>query len=161
MNIYQWGKQWGIAPDALADLVRQMGTTGAYATPGKGGEGEASESRVQSLVRLEGAQKDVWLWRNNVGALLDVRGVPVRYGLANESKEQNTRIKSGDLIGIRKMVITLPMVGQTIGVFVSREIKKGGWVYTGQGREAAQMAWLTHVLSLGGDAAFAPGVGTL
>lgn len=83
------------------------------------------------------------LFRNIVGvSCLDANGRPVRYGLANESPDQNKVIKSADLIGIRPVLIEPRHVGHTIGQFVSREVKKGGWVYTGKGREAAQMAWV-------------------
>lgn len=120
-----------------------------------------SEGAVQTIVRLEGARKGIVLWRNNVGVLLDERGRPVRYGLANDSKQVNETHKSGDLIGIRPMLITPLHVGLTLGVFVSREIKAEGWVWSGSEREIAQARWRDLVLSLGGDAAFASGEGTL
>ena len=85
----------------------------------------------------------------------------IRYGLANESAEQNKAIKSADLIGIRPVLIEPRHVGHTIGQFVSREVKKGGWVYTGKGRETAQMNWVRAIVSRGGDACFCIGEGTL
>ena len=120
-----------------------------------------SESAVQVRVRLEASQKGCRLWRNNVGVLRDERGVPVRYGLANETKAMNQKIKSSDLIGIRPLVITQEMVGMTVGQFVAREIKAEGWKYTGTDREKAQLRFLELVLSLGGDAAFANSEGSL
>jgi hypothetical protein len=89
-----------------------------------------------------------------VGALLDARGVPVRYGLANESKTMNEVFKSGDLIGIRPVTIAQAMVGTVIGQFVSAEVKTSGWKYTGSGREKAQRNWIDLVRSLGGEASF-------
>ena len=102
------------------------------------------------------------MFRNNSGALKDERGVPVRYGLANESAQQNKVLKSSDLIGIRKRLITVHDVGSVIGQFVARECKHGTWVYDPRDdRERAQNTFLELVLSYGGDAAFASGVGTL
>jgi hypothetical protein len=114
-----------------------------------------SETRQQSLIRIAAAKKGMLLFRNNVGALLDDRGVPVRYGLANESKAMNEKIKSADLIGIEPVLITQDMVGQTIGRFVSIEVKEEGWKYSGKGREAAQKAWLQLIVANGGRALFA------
>lgn len=114
-----------------------------------------SESVQQSLIRLAGSRKGMLLFRNNVGALLDARGVPVRYGLANESKAMNQQVKSADLIGIEPIVITQEMVGQTIGRFVSIEVKDEDWNFSGKGRELAQMAWKELINSNGGRAFFA------
>lgn len=112
------------------------------------------EQDLQSLVLIETSKKGIRLWRNNVGCLMDKRGVPVRYGLCNSSKKLNDAIKSSDLVGITPVVITPEMVGQTVGVFTSYEIKRPGWKYTGAGREKAQEAWLALVRSLGGIARF-------
>ena len=90
-----------------------------------------SEARVQQEIRLASIVTGSNLLRNNVGALLDKRGVPVRYGLANESKAQNEKLKS----------------------------KADGWVYTGTGREVAQKRWIDLVLAAGGLAGFANSVG--
>lgn len=165
MNINDWARAWGINPahPCIADLHMRLGVDGAFALahPKRPEEG-ASESRAQSEVRLEAARKDVILWRNNVGALPDERGVPVRYGLANESKAMNAAIKSSDLIGIRKVRVVPEMVGSVIGQFVAREVKHGAWTWgEDAGREVAQKTFIDLVLSYGGDAAFAPGPGTL
>lgn len=158
MNATQWAIKWGVPFEALADLANIIGLDGDDPMPEKSG---VSEDAVQAVVMLEAPHKDVKLWRNNVGALLDDRGVPVRYGLANQTSKQNKIIKSGDLIGIRKLKIMPHMVGWIIGQFVSREIKKVGWTYTGDDHEVAQLNWCNLINSYGGDAAFATGAGTL
>lgn len=120
-----------------------------------------SEAAVQALVRLEAARKGVRLWRNNVGVLLDERGVPVRYGLANDSKRLNAVCKSGDLIGWRPLLVTPQHLGSTIAQFVSRECKHAGWKWTGNDHELAQQRWIDFVMADGGDAAFCSGQETL
>lgn len=121
-----------------------------------------SEAYVQSALRLEAARiPGVMLFRNNVGVLLDATGRPVRYGLANESKAENERLKSSDLVGWRSVTVTPAMVGRTVAIFLCRETKAAGWVYRGDDRETAQKAWIDLVNAAGGDAAFANGPGTL
>lgn len=145
----------------MLDLRQRMGIAAASAMPLVGMEGKpGSEIRQQALIRLDAAQCGVWLTRNNVGALLDERGVPVRYGLANESKEQNKQVKSADLIGIRPILIGQHHVGQVIGQFVSVECKHATWTYKGDTHEVAQSNWMNFVLSKGGFACFAaaPGI---
>ena len=116
------------------------------------------ESDTQSLVRLAAAQSGAILFRNNVGVLMDVRGVPVRYGLANDSPACNKQYKSGDLIGIRPVLITREMVGTLIGQFWSVEIKAPGWrISLNNEREAAQQRWINLVLAYGGMAQFSTG----
>ena len=94
MHLDEWAQAWGVSAAALLDLRTRMGIAEARieATGAAG-----SESRQQSLIRIDAADSGVWLTRNNVGALTDERGIPVRYGL-NESKEQNKAVKSADLI---------------------------------------------------------------
>jgi len=120
-----------------------------------------SEAYAQSQVRLEAPRAGVTLWRNNVGVLTDLTGRPVRFGLANDSRQLNEALKSSDLIGWRPVLITPEHVGRTLAQFVSRECKAPGWKYTGTDRERAQKAWLDLVAAAGGDSAFATGPGTL
>lgn len=156
--IDQWAAHWGVSPAAVADLRRRMGVSDH--APPIAVEGQPrSEAYQQSLVRLEAASLGINLFRNNVGALLDQRGVPVRYGLANESKEQNENVKSADLIGIAPILIGPQHVGRTIGQFVSIEMKAEDWKYKGDKHEAAQLAWANFIASKGGYAAFCTGPG--
>lgn len=157
--VYQWAARHGVSMQALHELQAIFGLHGGHELPPavKG----TSEAAVQAAVRLEAASKGVRLFRNNVGALIDSRGVPVRYGLANESKQVNEVMKSADLIGWRPVVIGPQHVGQCLALFVSREVKAVGWHYTGADREPAQLAWAQLVTAGGGDAAFCTGVGTL
>lgn len=160
MWLDEWAAQHGVSPAALFDLRMRLGIVGDALPPLEITGTLGSESRQQGLVRLDAARNGVWLTRNNVGALLDERGVPVRYGLANESKDQNKTIKSGDLIGIRSILIGPQHVGRVIGQFVSREVKKEGWRFCGDKHETAQQNWMNFVLSKGGDAAFVTGPGS-
>lgn len=161
MDIAAWAIRWGIPQQAIQELMwgLRVSSPPSQAEPGTSEQG--SESRQDSLLAMEADRKGVILWRNNVGALLDKRGVPVRYGLANESKKINERMKSSDRIGIKPVLITQPMVGRVIGQFVAREVKEAGWRYTGKGREEAQYNFIRLVISYGGDAGFCTGEGTL
>lgn len=114
----------------------------------------ASESNVQANTRLECSRRGWYVFRNNVGAGYLQDGSFIRWGLANDSKELNTKVKSGDLIGLRRVVITQDMVGQAIAQFVSLECKREGWKYTGTEREEAQRKWIDMVNRNGGYARF-------
>lgn len=121
-----------------------------------------SEAAVTSRVLLEAASKGVILWRNNVGAYIDDRGVEVRYGLANISKKMNKSIKSPDYVGIRKRLIVPADVGHVIGQFVGREFKYEGWTFNMHDpHQAAQAKFNRLGISYGGDFAFCTGVGSL
>ena len=153
MILDQWAQQWGISPEALADLRQKFGQIPVEITPKMGG----SEAAVINQLRLEASKKGLRLWRNNNGATMDEKGNFIRFGLANDSKAVNDRIKSSDLIGIRPLQVG----GIVIGQFVAREVKAANWKYTGTKREQAQLRYLQLVASLGGDAQFATGEGTL
>ena len=95
-----------------------------------------TETDIQNLIKLEASRLGIRLWRNNVGALFDSNGRCLRYGLANDSASLNAVIKSSDLIGIN-------------------------WIYKNTDREKAQKAFIDLINSLGGDAMFCTGEGTL
>jgi hypothetical protein len=153
MFLEDWALQWGIPPNAIEDL-RKLYVMEFHPTGNRHGLHEAA---MQNQYRFLAAQQGAVLWRNNVGAALDARGVPIRYGLANESKLMNAQWKSGDLIGIRPVKVTPEMVGTTIGRFISAEIKRQGWKYSGSVHERAQQNWIDLVVSLGGEANFVTG----
>lgn len=159
MIIREWAKDYQIPTEWIYDLEQRM-TAAGVATTTADGEDAASESAVQQKVRFEAARAGILLWRNNIGALIDDRGVPVRYGLCNDTKALNEQFKFPDLIGITKKVITPMHVGSVVGIFTGREIKKVGWKYTGKGRERAQLNAIELINAQGGDACFATGPGT-
>lgn len=153
--LLEWQRKHGITAEALADLVTMVGLDVPCSTK------DTPEARVQDEARLLASKMGWRLFRNNVGVLKDERGVPVRYGICNDSPAMNKRIKSSDLIGIRPVVITPDMVGSTIGQFVAREVKKAGWKYKGTEHEVAQLAFGTLIIGLGGDFKFWNGEGEL
>ena len=153
-----WARRWQIPPHVLTDLKMRLGVAHTGISPKDKGH---SESHVQSLIKIEASRKGARLFRNNVGATVMPDGSFIRYGLANESAAINRVIKSSDLIGIKPVLITIDMVGLTIGQFISREVKHSEWEYTGTDREKAQLRWLELILSFGGDAAFVTGEGSL
>ncbi len=155
MDLFTWAKKWNIRPEALEDLILP------HKNQRLAIDFSQSESAILNLVKKEASDKGCRLWRNNVGALHTADGNFLRYGLANESSQINKVFKSADLIGIRPIKITQDYVGHTIGQFVSREIKKSGWRYSGNEREKAQLNWAELILSFGGDACFAVSEGTL
>lgn len=156
-DITQWALRHGVSAQALHELDTLFGIT--LDLPDS--DGSQSESNVQSEVRLEAAAKGIHLFRNNVGVLQDKEGRPVRYGLANDSSRLNKIIKSGDLIGWRRIRIEQSHVGSVIAQFVSREVKAGNWTYSGNDREVAQLAWIKLINANGGDARFCNKTGSL
>lgn len=144
-RLYQWAIKWGIPQAALEDYKRLCGMIDDYFTVTEG----ASETAVQSSVRLEASKAGHRLFRNNVGVLRNDKGVPVRFGLCNDTKAMNEKFKSSDLIGFSKT-----------GKFIAREVKESGWIYTGTPREQAQLNFIELVNLHGGDACFVTGTGS-
>lgn len=117
-----------------------------------------SESEVQQLIQMEAARRNCLLMRNNSGAFKDNTGRLIRFGLDNTSASRNKVIKSSDLIGIRTVIVTPEMVGQTIGIFTAIEVKKEGWTRPTNEREFAQMHFIDFILQRGGVAGFASSI---
>jgi len=159
MSLEQWAIKYAVSYAALQELRATWFSHGQAEEPTPATVGK-DEAAVQGRVRLEAAQCGLRMWRNNVGALMDERGVPVRYGLANDTKALNKAIKSADLIGIRPVFITPAWVGHTIGQFYSRECKPEGWTWSGTERELAQLKWAQMINACGGNAAFVTGTGS-
>ena len=149
MTLTEWAERWGLPPQALLELACNV----PEFVPEPPSRPVVTEAGVQSLVRLEAPAYGVRLFRNNRGAFQDDTGGWVRYGLANDSKPVGDALKSADLIGWRRRLIKSDDVGKVFAQFVSREIKRPGWKYTGTPLELAQVAWHTLVLTDGGDSA--------
>lgn len=156
-NLKQWAVRHGVSDDALIELqLMWLNVSDSPLLDKKHQPG--TEAYVQSNVRLEASKSGGRLWRNNVGALVDSRGVPVRYGLCNESKEVNAVCKSSDLIGIQPIEIQPFHVGTIIGQFVARECKKASWKPGERTKdEQAQGNFINLVNALGGDGKFTNG----
>lgn len=152
--LHQWAIKHGITLAAVEELKTLMGV-GRVDVDVSTNAAHGSEAYQTSLLRLQAPFHNIWLTRNNVGALMDKRGVPVRYGLANESPAQNQKFKSADLIGIHTFTVEQQHVGMQIGQFCSVEMKEKNWQYTGDEHEAAQLAFAQFVISKGGAAIFA------
>lgn len=151
MLLDTWGQRWGIPAEAISELKQCIGIHPHIPVSAPK---PRSEAEVQNRARLSASRNGGLLWRNNVGCLLDDRGVPVRYGLANESKRMNQSVKSSDLIGIRPVFIAPEHLGTTIGQFVAYECKHEGWKYKGDAHERAQLKFMDIVRARGGEARF-------
>ncbi len=137
--------------DALAQLPEPAGTGGQATTE----SGVLTESTARAFAAGH------WLLRNNSGMLRNDRGQPVRFGLGNTSAAVNRVIKSSDLIGIRRELVTPEMVGTYIGRFWAVEGKKPGWTHPVTERDRVQAAFGRKVESLGGRFQFVSDVGQL
>jgi len=105
-----------------------------------------SEQSIQQHIRLACSTGPVRLFRNNVGRLPDPRtGRWVEFGVGGKG--------AGDLIGWKRVTITPEMVGSTVAVFTSIEVK------TPTGRiRPEQQQWLDAVQAAGGIAGVARSV---
>ena len=103
-----------------------------------------SEQQIQQHIRIACGTGDTRLFRNNTGTLRDANGRPVQFGLCKGS---------ADLIGWKRVTITPDMVGSTVAVFTSIEVK------TATGRlRPEQQQWLDAVQAAGGIAGVARSV---
>lgn len=151
-TLAEWAKRWSIPQAALDDLAAQVMPTDPIRP-----RLVTSEAVAQQRERLKASAAGDRLWRNNNGACTSDEGRVIRYGLGNDSAQLNHKVKSSDLIGITRRVITPGMVGSMVGVFTSVEMKRGGWTYANTPRERAQLAWLRIVVALGGIGRFSTG----
>ena len=168
MTFNEWAQRH---PQAAAELVRVTAQQTAIAPSHAGFD----ESYAQQQARFAISRAGGLSWRNNVGATPAKVGYHcprchfegefdqriVRYGLANDSHQLNSVVKSSDLIGVMPKLITPELVGTTIGQFIAVECKRPGWQYTGKGREEAQQAYLSVVMTKGGLAQFSTGTVSL
>ena len=98
-----------------------------------------SEKRIEQEIILKASELGCVLFKNNVGVAKLQDGTTIRYGLGNGSS---------DLIGIAPVKITPNMIGETVGIFLSVEVKKnkkGSYKAT-----EGQKNWLTMVSRRGG-----------
>lgn len=150
IQLMQWAAQWHVPLEAILDLQRRIGLiAGELPLPDAlagASEAAVSADAVRQARELHGA----FCWRNNSGGFTDEHGNHVRYGLGNISKQVNDVMKTPDYVGIWPYHVTQADVGRTIGQFYGREDKKQGWVFTGAGRERAQMNFGELVIKLGG-----------
>jgi len=151
--LHTWAVHHHVSLAALDELRILLTSTMPSPATAQG----ASENDVQARVRLAASQAGNVLWRNNVGMLRDERGVPVRFGLCNDSKALNTACKSSDLIGIKRLTVTQQMVGSVVGQFYAREVKRAGWRYADTPRERAQLRFHEVCIAMGADAGFTVG----
>lgn len=123
------------------------------------------ESEIQSKIRDALCSGGTRVFRNNVGSALVVshRSSSAKQSIISKCIELATklgahasRIKfglhegSGDLIGYKQVTITPEMVGRTVAVFLSVEVK------TDKGRPSEdQVRWLDHINQAGGIAIIA------
>lgn len=154
-----WAIKHHVGFDALAELRQMYGhqpELESEVVPLSRGKGETF---VQSQVRLAAPAQGIVLYRNNVGAIKDERGVPVRYGLANDTAALNKVVKSADLIGYRTVWVRNMETGEPMQIaqFVSVECKKPEWdgYNPSDEHERAQQRWLEMINAAGGFAVFA------
>lgn len=117
------------------------------------------EAKASQIVRLRASEWGTRLFRNNNGMAYSPTGQPIFFGLGNEGRDGNKVMKSSDFIGVTPILITPEMVGKTIGVFTSIEVKPEGFKirdsYNPKSREYAQDKWNQMVRMNHGIAGFA------
>lgn len=133
-------EQWALTYPAAAAALATVNNVAPVPTG-------RSEAAVQADLRVAAAKIGYCLWRNNSGSLPDERGVPVRFGLGNDSAKLNEVFKSSDLIGIGPN-----------GRFVAIEVKAPGWSKPSNKREQAQANFIGAVKARGGLAGFATSI---
>ena len=115
----------------------------------------SSETVIQQQTRLALARLGGLPMRNNVGVAVDETGRHIRYGLMNESAQQNAQFKSSDIICPVPVIIQPWHVGRTVAIFAALECKHSGWRLTpGDKRGQAQQRFIELVRGVGGFAGF-------
>jgi hypothetical protein len=111
------------------------------------------ESDLEKLITMAASQVGARLFRNNVGTGYTGQATRLSDGSVHI---QNPRILhaglmkgSADQIGWMPVVITPDMVGKTIAVFASIEVKSGSRL------TPDQITWMNTVLAFGGIAGMA------
>ena len=113
-----------------------------------------NEATVQDRVKLDCAQSNNRLWRNNSGAMYRQDGGFVKFGLASDV----AKTRSSDLIGMTRFEIRPEHVGYVVGIFTAVEIKAEGWHYSANEHESEQLNFINLVIKSGGYAGFAASV---
>lgn len=157
-DLISWAIKHRVSMAALDELQRAFGHMPEL---GSGANYGDSESKVQAQVRMGAQPHGFQLFRNNVGAMKDERGIPVRYGLANDTAALNKVVKSSDLIGWKSEQWLHPETFQPtkIARFVALECKRADWPgYNPEDKhERAQQRFLELVVSSGGIGQFTTG----
>jgi hypothetical protein len=148
MTFDEWAQRWALPAQAIKELQLITATTCEPLD-------ERSEAFVASECRLALGSYGIITMRNNVGALEDIRGRLVRYGLCNENAQMNKVIKSSDDVCIIPYIVKPQDIGRKLGVFLGVEHKRRNWVFTGKGRETPQVNFQRMVNSAGGVGLFA------
>jgi len=122
------------------------------------------ESSVAQRVALEESRLNCLGMRNNVGAVTYIdpdtnRTTHLRFGLMNESKEQNKQVKSSDRILIVPTWCYRETIGWGwLGAFGAIETKPSDWIFSqADQRAVAQGRFHDIVRGYGGFAGFATG----
>ena len=144
-NLEQWQLKHHVSDEAMKELAQMF--IGSETKP----TSMTRESHVMDAVRVEASKQGNRLWRNNIGAGMLPNGSFVRWGLGNEAG-MNKIMKSADLIGIKRVLITQEMIGTVIGQFYSVECKTPSW--NPKNIDKGQLAWAALVNLLGGCAEF-------
>ena len=120
----------------------------------------SSEEDTQNRLRVAMSQRGGFLWRNNSGVHIIYRpdgrvDRVIRYGLANDSKRDNDKFKSCDLIGLTPRIIQPQDVGRLFGIFTAPEVKHPDWTLRpSDARGHAQLKYINAVIACGGFAGF-------
>ena len=123
------------------------------------------ETRLYTPICIAASKEGHRLFRNNVGTGLQyVDRAPKGWEPPKWLKPFTYGLPAGsaDLVGWTSVTITQEMVGQTVAVFASVEVKPEGWhstpYYANSNRGMAQAAWARAVTGSGGRAGLARSV---